>query len=442
MIIIISEYSKNDRIGSIIIYMNIYISGVSGTGMGPLALMAKRAGFLVSGSDLSKGAIYGELEKEGIDVFIGEQDGKFLAKKIEDGVDWFVYTSALTEDHPELKLARERGIKCTKRDDFTAFLVDFLGLKMVAVAGTHGKTTTTAMIIWASLKLGLPVSYIVGTTLGFTSSGAYHNGDKYFIYEADEYDRNFLKYHPWLAVVSTVSYDHPDIYPTREDYEAAFLQFKKQSKKTVENNDGAIKWDNGGESEFLPDDFRLAGEVRRMDAALAAEAVKAMMANEGIYNNDRVRIIEILNDFPGVGRRFEKLSKGIYSDYAHHPEEIAATMGVAEDEKQLDGYRGIVVVYQPHQNVRQHEVKDGYKNAFLGVDKIFWLPTYLTRENPDLEVLTPEDLISVLENKEAAESAEMNDELAGRLKKYVEEGYLVILMTAGPADEWLRKILN
>jgi len=131
--------------------MNIYISGISGTGMGPLALMAKQAGFTVWGSDLAKGAIYDELIAAGIEVRIGPQDGEFLKEKLKEGVDWFVYTSALPGNHPELMLARESEVKYTKRDDFTAFLVEKLGLKMVAVAGTHGKTTTTAMIVWAAL---------------------------------------------------------------------------------------------------------------------------------------------------------------------------------------------------------------------------------------------------------------------------------------------------
>lgn len=402
--------------------MNIYISGISGTGMGPLALMAKQAGFTVWGSDLAKGAIYDELINAGIEVYIGEQDGEFLREKLEDGVDWFVYTSALPENHPELTLAREAGIKCTKRDDFTAFLVNELGLKMVAVAGTHGKTTTTAMVVWAALKLDLPVAYIVGTTLGFAISGAYKSGDKYFVYEADEYDRNFLKYHPWLAVIPAVSYDHPDIYPTREDYEAAFLQFKMQSEKVVEK------------STFDENEFRLAGGVRRKDAALAAEAILAMAPEI-----KREEIVEILSEFPGVGRRFEKISDGVYTDYAHHPEEIVATMGIVKDEKQLHSKKGIVVVYQPHQNARQHEVRGGYKEAFVGADKIYWLPTYLTRENPDLAVLSPEELIGGLVNKNVAEAAELGDELAEKLREYVADGYLVILMTAGPADGWLRE---
>lgn len=402
--------------------MNIYISGISGTGMGPLALMAKAAGFTVWGSDLAKGAVYDELVKAGIEVYVGKQDGGFLREKLAEGVDWFVYTSALPETHAELVLVREVGVKCTKRDDFTAFLVEKLGLKMVAVAGTHGKTTTTAMIVWAALKLGLPVAYIVGTTLGFAPSGSYNEGDQCFVYEADEYDRNFLKYHPWLAVIPAVSYDHPDIYPTKKDYAAAFEQFEAQSEKVVK------------ESSFDADGFELAGEVRRKDAALAAEAISAMAPEI-----TRAEIVKVLNEFPGVGRRFEKIAENVYTDYAHHPEEIVATMDIVKDEKRLHGKKGIVVVYQPHQNTRQHEVRNEYTDAFVGADKIYWLPTYLTREDPELPVLTPAELIDGLVNKDVAEVAEISDELAERLQKYVDEDYLVILMTAGPADGWLRE---
>ena len=410
--------------------MNIYISGISGTGMGPLALMAKEAGFKVSGSDLAKGAIYDELVDAGIEVCIGKQDGVFLGAKIKEGIDWFVYTSALPEDHPELVLAKEAGIKCTKRDDLTEYLVEKLDLKMVAVAGTHGKTTTTAMIIWASLKMNLPVSYIVGTTLGFAPSGAYHKGDRYFVYEADEYDRNFLKFHPWLAVIPHVSYDHPDIYPTREDYEAAFRQFESQSESIIKADEKTF---------FKPKMFNLAGEARKIDASLAAQAITTMEMAEGNETNYNQLVVDVLNRFPGVGRRFEKLADGVYTDYAHHPEEIVATIEIAMEEAKLSGKKGVVVIYQPHQNTRQHEVREGYKDAFVGAEKIYWLPTYLTREDPDLKVLTPEDLIAGLSNNDVAKVAKLNDELANELREDIDKDYLVILMTAGPADEWLRK---
>lgn len=401
--------------------MKIYISGISGTGMGPLALMAKAAGLTVFGSDLAKGAIYDELAAAGIPVFIGEQDGKFLREKLAEGVDWFVYTSALPEGHPELLMAREAGIKVSKRDELTAFLIRELGLKMVAVAGTHGKTTTTSMIVFAARELGVPVSYIVGTTLGFAPSGLYRQGAKYFIYEADEYDRNFLKFSPWLSVVTVVSYDHPDIYPTREDYEAAFAEFMGQSENVI------------SAPEISAEKFRLAGEVRRKDAAFAFSAIRKMapeIAEE--------KIIEVLNRFPGVGRRFEKLAEGIYTDYAHHPEEVKATMNAALDEAGLRGFRGVVAVYQPHQNTRQHEVFEGYRDAFVGAEKVWWLPTYLTRENPELEILTPEKLISGLSNAEVADVVELDDELFRKILEYRDAGYLVLLMTAGPADKWLR----
>ena len=238
--------------------MNIYISGISGTGMGPLALMAKKAGFSVSGSDLLEGAVAGELLRAEIPVSFGPQDGKFLQERFEDGgVDWFVHTSALPEDAPELVMARKLGVRVSKRDELIAYLTEKMGLKMVAVAGTHGKTTTTAMITWAARELKLPVSYLVGSTLPFAAAGNYTEGSEFLIYEADEYDRNFLKFSPWLAVVTTVTFDHPDIYRDEKDYQQAFLKFESQSERVI----------RGEEADFPElSAFSLAGEARRMDA--------------------------------------------------------------------------------------------------------------------------------------------------------------------------------
>lgn len=405
--------------------MNIYISGISGTGMGPLALMAKSAGLNVTGSDLSKGPIDSELEKAGISYKIGPQTDEYIKTQ---KVDWFVYTSALPEDHPELKFARENGIKCSKRDELIAFLIKELSLKMVAVAGTHGKTTTTSMIIWGAKKLGLPVSYLVGTTLGFAKSGSYEKNDRFFVYEADEYDRNFLHFYPWLSVITFVSYDHPDIYKTREDYKEAFKTFEGQSENLI----------FGGETDAR---FTLPGKARREDATSALKALEKMCRELDI-EKDEQEIIDILNDFPGVGRRFERIADGIYSDYGHHPEEIAATVEIAKEEAERTSKKGVVVIYEPHQNTRQHKVKDGYKKAFLGVSKLFWLPTYLTREDKSLRIIAPQEFIDGLENPEIGEPAELNDSLAEKLKKYREDGYLILLMSAGPADAWLRKIFQ
>ena len=407
--------------------MNIYISGISGTAMGPLAIFAKEAGMEVCGSDRAEGAVTKELAKAKISYLLGNQDGRFLEKKIQEGkVDWFVYTSALPEDHPEIVMAQKYGVKISKRDELIAKLIEELKLKMIGVAGTHGKTTTTAAIVWCCKKLGLPVSYLVGTTLGFAGAGEYVKGSEYLVYEADEYDRNFLHYHPWLAVITSVSYDHPDIYKTKAEYQAAFAQYIRQSKTTIidAKSNPAIK---------------LAGEVRRYDATLALMAVKKIAKDAKIMVSEQ-EIIDALNQFPGVGRRFEKICDGVYSDYAHHPEEVKATVDVAKEQAKLDSKKGVVVLYEPHQNVRQHEVMKGYKDAFVGVDKLLWAPTFLVREDPNLTVLKPRDFIETLTNKDIAEPAEFGMKLEKMLKKYQEENYLIVLMSAGPADKWLRKI--
>lgn len=160
-----------------------------------------------------------------------------------------------------------------------------------------------------------------------------------------------------------------------------------------------------------------------------------------LFDRRRKQITEVINEFPGVGRRFEQVSEGYYSDYAHHPEEVAATVEIAREEAERRGLKGVVIAYEPHQNTRQTEMIDAYADAFVGATKVYWLPTYLTRENPDLKILTPSDYIAHLSNKKVAEPAELNDELATALTKWHDKGYLVLLMTAGPADLWLRKLV-
>lgn len=401
--------------------------------MGPLALMAKDAGMKVFGSDLLPGAVTNELAQHGIKFCLGEQDGEFLKTCVKnEGIDWFVYTSALPDDHPELVLAKKLKIKhISKRDELISYLVKKLKLKMIAVAGTHGKTTTTAMIIWAALQLKIPISYLVGTTLPFATAGYYDPKSHYFVYEADEYDRNFLNFHPWIAAIPTVSYDHPDIYPTERDYQDAFKQFERQSELVIHGDEVAA-------------DVVLAGEARRFDATLAADVVQRIMPRpRGLarfINNQHKKIVETINKFPGVGRRFEQVSEGFYSDYAHHPEEVAATIEIAREEAERRGLKGVVAIYEPHQNARQKELIDDYENVFAGVAKLYWLPTYLVRENAK-GVLEPKDFIEKLSNKKIAEAATLDDDLAKELQEWHKKGYLILLMTAGPADTWLRKMV-
>ena len=330
---------------------------------------------------------------------------------------------------------------------------------MVAVAGTHGKTTTTAMITWASLELGLPISYSVGSTLPFAEAGSYSPDSKFLIYEADEYDRNFLHFYPWLSVITTVSYDHPDIYKTRLEYLQAFAKFEGQSENVIRGREleGAAVDEGAAETVDLSSKFSLAGKARRYDASLAMQAIfemveeldlgtaQASLIDDVDFNGRKIDedlVVEVLNGFPGVGRRFERIADGVYSDYGHHPEEIAATIEMAREEAERLGLSGVVTIYEPHQNTRQHEIFDGYKNAFSGVSKLFWLPTYLVREDPSLKVLEPVDFIDSLSNSSVGEVAEAGPELASKLRELRDAGNLILLMTAGPADKWFREVFH
>lgn len=166
-----------------------------------------------------------------------------------------------------------------------------------------------------------------------------------------------------------------------------------------------------------------------------------MMAEEAGVEVSNAEVVEVLNRFPGSGRRFERICSGIYSDYGHHPEEISATIELAQEEASRLGLSGVVAVYEPHQNVRQVEIFDEYKSAFSGVSHLFWLPTYLTREDPKLKVILPEEFVASLDNSDVAEAVSKLDDVFGlELKRWRGEGYLILLLTAGPADTWLRKV--
>lgn len=450
--------------------MNIYFSGIGGVGLGPLAQMAVDAGHTVIGSDLSSSLTTNELSTQGVQIRIGEQTDGYLHKiHVENPVDWFVYTAALPETHPELVAARKLGIHVTKRDGLLERLIADSGQKLIAVAGTHGKTTVTGMIVWAFEQLGMPASYSIGSQISFGPSGKFDPDAHYFIYECDEFDHNFLKFHPHLGVVVSVDYDHPDTYPTVGDYKSAFRQFIEQSEHTILWQHDADYIDFAGSDsswilqadEVLP--LKIAGEHNRRNATLTIKAVERICressgvlfsegfdfpstASRGAELNQLAasepeeniigRLDEILTGFPGTIRRFEKLADNLYSDYGHHPAEIAATLQLA---REISDY--VVLVYQPHQNIRQHEICQQYTNEiFKNADEIYWLPTYLSREDPDLEILTPTQLTANL-TPDNLHLAKFSNELKTDIIRHQRAGHLVLGMGAGSIDEWLRKSL-
>lgn len=407
--------------------MNIYFSGIGGVGIGPLAEIAHDAGYDVVGSDREDSLMMNALQKRGITITT-VQDGAFLREQHEKSpIDWFVYTSALPDNHPELVQARELGIRTAKRDELLAHIIKEKNLKLIAIAGTHGKTTTTGMVVWLAKYFGVPVSYSIGTTLSWGPSGRYIPGSEYFVYECDEFDRNFLHFHPYVSLVTSVEHDHPDTYPTAEDYDRAFRQFALQSESLFSWRELEHVFGETDTITYLDEVspyVRLHGEHNRRNASLVLAALEqfglpAKYAADGI------------NKFPGTNRRFEKLADNLYSDYGHTPTEIAATLQMA---RELSDH--VILVYQPHQNVRQHEVKDHYTDAvFANAETVYWLPTYLSRENLDLAILSPDDLSKHVSNVIVTD---LDDTLWQTINEARAQGKMVLCMGAGTIDGWIR----
>lgn len=416
--------------------MNIYFSGIGGVAIGPLSEIALDAGHEVQGSDQTASLMTERLISRGVTVVIGQQDGHFLeSRHAKKPIDWLVYTAALPANHPELLAAQRLGIKTVKRDELIAHIISEKGLKLIAVSGTHGKTTTTGMLIWTLEQLGVPISYSVGTTLSWGPSGLYNPASEYFIYECDEFDRNFLHFSPHLSLITSFDYDHPDTYPTKDEYAAAFRQFIHQSQASILwQHDADRMATREATSWCLQIDevltLPIAGEHNRRNGTLVLKALERLGVGENLANRDA------LITFPGTDRRFEKLADNLYSDYGHHPIEIAATLAMARELSNQ-----VVLVYQPHQNTRQHEVRNEYKNVLTAAETIHWLPTYLSREDTSLRVLTPEELIARLDNKEAAVVADLDDSLRDEIATARNAGKLVLLMGAGSIDAWAREHL-
>jgi UDP-N-acetylmuramate--alanine ligase len=425
--------------------MHIFFSGIGGTAIGPLALIAKQAGYEVSGSDKQDSQYIEYLKKHGItNIHIGQTREDIAAAHDKNPIDWYVYSSAVEKEnpnHPELKFVDEQDIKKSKRDELLNEIIKDKKLKMIAVAGTHGKTTTTAMVIWLFKELRIPVSYSVGAKISFGEMGQYQEDSEYFVYECDEFDRNFLAFEPEISLITGVTWDHHEIFPTREDYQEAFKEFISQSHWTVLWQDEFDYLSLSNQTHLAVLDpaeaeqggLKLAGQYNRLDAWLAIQAV-AEATNEPTN-----KLVEIINRFPGSQRRMEEIAPGLYSDYAHTPEKIRGAMSAALETA---AGKKVVVVYEPLTNRRQHFMIDDYKDCFSGAEKVYWVPSYLAREDPTQRVIEPQEMIRHLSNPSIAEPMERDEKLKAVIQKHLDAGDMVVGMAGGGGDsldEWLRE---
>jgi UDP-N-acetylmuramate--alanine ligase len=355
----------------------VHLVGIGGAGMSGIARLLLARGLDVSGSDLKDGPSLPALREEGASVHVGH------AGELVEDADAVVVSTAIGPGNPEVVEAVSRGIPVLARAQVLAALMrDRRG---VAVAGTHGKTTTTSMVAVILERAGLDPTYVIGGDLNESGSNARSGNGELFVAEADESDGSFLLLSPEIAVVTNVEEDHLDFFSGREEIEAAFAQFCRRAKVVVGCGDDdavlrvieaaavpAVTYGEAAHNEVRLEDIDLgpngvACTLRWEDRAVGIEvplpgrhhllngaAAIAVARRVGV---DPVEAAAALATFRGVRRRYEHRGRAagaeFVDDYAHHPTEIAATLASARAATVGgDGTRRIVAVFQPHRYTR------------------------------------------------------------------------------------------
>ncbi len=381
----------------------IHFVGISGAGMSALALAALRRGVVVTGCDHDTSA-FADLQAAGALVHSGHDAAHVT------GARAVIVTAAVRSDQIELVTARMTGIPVVPRKEALAALVN--GTTLVAIAGTHGKTTTTVMTTEALRAAGLHPSGLAGGRVASWSGNASLDGNDLFVVEADEYDQAFLTLHPTIAVVNNVEADHLECYGSVEAMELAYVSFASRATRTLVGTAdpgservaaalGAAAWRFGierGDLLVTPRELSAAGSVA--DVQLPdGRSVVLRLSVPGVHNlrnataalgvaftlgADLMKALDALRAFSGVGRRFDRLGEvagvAIVDDYAHHPTELVATIAAA---RQAFPDRRLVVVFQPHLYSRTREHGPAMGVALAAADLIIVTDVYGAREQPE-----------------------------------------------------------
>jgi UDP-N-acetylmuramate--alanine ligase len=331
--------------------------------MSGLALVCARLGATVTGSDRADSSYMERLRDAGLDPVVGHE-----AANLPEGAE-LVVSTAIGADNPELALARERGTEPIHRG---ALLAELCAEKrLIAVAGTHGKTTTTAMIVWALRAMGAdPAFFVGGEVPGLGPEGAAANAGwgegEWVIAEADESDASFLELKPEIAVVTNIEMDHHARWGSLAELRAAFDRFVEGAR--VAEFDA----DSPGPAE-LP--LAVPGRHNLLNARAALAAIEAAGLDVGAAAG-------ALADFPGVRRRLElkgeRDSARVYDDYAHHPTEVRAALSALREV----GPGRLVAVFQPHLYSRTKALAEEFGAALALADEVAVLDVYPAREEP------------------------------------------------------------
>jgi len=361
----------------------VHCIGIGGIGISAVARMFLLRGVEVSGSDLTASEITTELEKIGANIFIGTEPCR-----LSEETDLVIFTVAIPENHPEFLDAKAKGIP-------TISYPQSLGLIsknhfVIAVAGTHGKTTTTAMVAKILIEAGLDPTVIVGSLLRESKSNFIGGKSKYFVVEACEYQRSFLNIKPDIAIITNIDDDHLDYYGSLAGVQAGFREFIGLIK---EGGTLVTDVENKKIKPILSDPqihvFDYAAVELKVSPGVPGvhnvQNAKAAFVVGKILGISEEKIISSLKKFSGTWRRFEEKGQTahgvfVYDDYAHHPSEIRATLQAAREKFPNSK---IVVVFQPHLYSRTKEHLEEFGEAFSLANEVVVLPIYAAREPKD-----------------------------------------------------------
>ena len=441
----------------------VHFVGIAGAGMSALAELFARRGVAVTGCDANPS---GAEDLRRLGIAVGKHDPAHVA-----AARALVVTSAMPKDHPELQRAREAGLPIIRRAEALGEVTR--GRETVAIAGTHGKTTTTGMTTAGLEAAGRDPTALVGGRVAEWSGNLRLGSDRLYVVEADEYDRSFLALHPTVAVVTNIEADHLDIYTDLADIRGAFAQFVSGARTIVLCGEDAgaagmrlptgsevIRYaiDDAERHPALGDARLVAQGVSLTDGRAAFEAVwdgeslgPVRLSVPGRHNvlnalaalgsglalgAPTADLMRGIASFRGVERRFERIGEEhgvvIVDDYAHHPTEIAATVAAA---RAAFPSRRLLVAFQPHLFSRTRDFAPDFARALSAADSLYLTEIYPSREKP-----VPGVTSALIADRMPAASGHLTwrgdrRDLASALASAVREGDVVIFMGAGDITE-------
>lgn len=452
--------------------VHVHFVGIGGIGMSGIAEILLALGYKVSGSDCSKSATVEKLQSMGAEVYLGHK-----AENVK-GATVLVYSSAIKQDNPEIVQAKENRIPIMRRAEMLAELMRLK--KGIAIAGTHGKTTTTSMLATILQESKYEPTYIIGGIVANLKGHAKVGSGEYLVAEADESDGSFLLLNPIMSVITNIDNDHLDHYGSEEELHNSFLEFANSipfyGLCSLNYHDQNIKslfdemrkpWVTFGITEieegadFEARDIKYEGTKSRYDLYFKGEKqVEINLAIPGEHNvlnslgaisiayNMGLSfqlIADSIKKFDGVGRRFQTLYENkqsqIIDDYGHHPTEILSTLRAT---RSCFPERKITVFFEPHRYTRTKDCWNDFLHCFNFADKVFLKPIYPASEEPisgitskrlakDINALHP-DLVEILEEA---------DDMYEQLDKLVDEDNIIVTLGAGAIGrrirEWVAK---